>query len=69
MQVFKNSSHIIQMMTKCRESKNMDERVQLLQSINCLLPMGYKIKIPSFVTNDYIDTALSVLEEELDSYN
>lgn len=69
MQVFKNNLQIIQMVKRCRESKNMEERIQLLQSINRLLPMDYEIKIPSFVTNDYIDTALNVLEEKLDSYN
>jgi hypothetical protein len=63
MQVFKNNLQIIQMVKRCRESKNMEERVQLLQSINRLLPMDYEIKIPSCVTNDYIDTPYMYLKK------
>lgn len=43
----------------------MDKRIELLQSINRLLPIGYDLKIPSLFTNDYIDNILYSLEEEI----
>ncbi len=69
MQVFKNNFHIINLMRKCRESENTEERIELLQSINRLLPIGYEIEIPSFITNDYIDVVLNSLEERITSSN
>ena len=56
-------------MRKCRESENTEERIELLQSINRLLPIGYEIEIPSFITNDYIDVVLNSLEERITSSN
>ena len=65
MQVFQNNLQIINLIRRCRETENMNERVGLLQSLNYLLPIGYEIKIPSFITNDLIDKVLSALEEKI----
>jgi len=37
----------------------------MLEHINRLLPKENMIKLPSFITNDYIDKALYLLEERL----
>jgi hypothetical protein len=41
--------------------------VEILERINRLLPVGSMINLPSFITNDYIDRALDLLEERLNS--
>jgi len=41
--------------------------VEILQRINRLLPVENMIKLPAFITNDYIDRTLDLLEERLNS--
>ena len=38
-----------------------------LQRINRMLPVESMIKLPAFITNDYIDRTLDLLEERLNS--
>ena len=49
----------------CLETSDIDKRVEILQRINRLLPVECMIKLPAFVTNDYIDKTLDLLEESL----
>jgi hypothetical protein len=65
MQIFESNLQIINLIRKCREIENMDERIDLLQTINRLLPTEYEIKISSFITNDYVDKVLNTLEEKI----
>jgi hypothetical protein len=46
------------------ETEDINKRTELLQYLNGLLPSEYKVKLPSFITNDYIDKALYLLEEK-----
>ena len=55
----------VELMQSCRDSKDIDKRVEMLERINRLLPKENMIKLPSFITNDYIDKALYLLEERL----
>ena len=43
----------------------MNHKIELVNSINDLLPYGFKIKIPSLITNNHIDRKLYSLEERL----
>jgi len=43
----------------------MNHKLQLVNSIYDELPYGFKIKIPSLITNNYIDQKLYSLEERL----
>jgi hypothetical protein len=43
----------------------MNHKIELVNSINDVLPYGSKIKIPSLITNNYIDRKLYSLEERL----
>jgi hypothetical protein len=43
----------------------MNSKIELINSINDELPYGFKIKIPSLITNNYIDQKLYLLEERL----
>ena len=55
----------VELMQSCMDSKDIDKRVEMLERINRLLPKENMIKLPSFITNDYIDKALYLLEERL----
>lgn len=48
------------------DTEEVDKRMDLLQYLNDLLPTKYKVQLPTFITNDYIDKALYVLEERFD---
>jgi hypothetical protein len=58
---------VTKLVTDCYEEQDMDKRVQILYRINLLLPEPYRIKIPSLITNDYIDIALYRIEENIQS--
>ena len=55
----------LELVQTCIETADIDKRVEILQRINHLLPLESKIKLPAFITNDYIDRALDLLEERL----
>ena len=48
------------------DTEEVGKRMELLQYLNDLLPTEYKVRLPAFITNDYIDKALYVLEEKFD---
>ena len=49
----------------CLDTDEMNHKIDLVNSINDALPYGFKIKIPSLITNNYIDQKLYSLEEIL----
>lgn len=49
----------------CLETEEITKRIDLIYAINNLIPMGLQIKIPTLVTNDYIDQEIYSLEEKL----
>ena len=57
----------LELVQSCIETSDIDKRVKILQRINCLLPVESKINLPAFITNDYIDRTLDLLEERLNS--
>ena len=57
----------LELVQTCIETSDIDKRVELLQRINRLLPEDSIIKLPAFITNDYIDRTLDLLEERLNS--
>lgn len=65
MPILKNNLGLIDLVRRCIEIKEINKRIEMLQSINRLLPIGYEIRIPSFITNDYISKVLYALEEKL----
>lgn len=52
---------------KCNEEFELDKRIQLLQQINSILPQTLQLKIPSLITDDYINIALYRIEEKIQS--
>ena len=55
-------NHLIQL---CLQTKEINKRIELVYAINNLIPVGLQIKIPTLVTNKYIDQKLYLLEEKL----
>jgi hypothetical protein len=54
---------------RSRSEVDIRERIELLNAINSLLPISMRIKIPSLVSNDYIDATLDKIEEEISVYS
>jgi hypothetical protein len=50
---------------KCKDDRDVDSRTEILRRINSILPGSHRVKIPSLITNDYINTVLYRIEEHL----
>jgi len=56
---------LLELVQSCTDISDIDQRVELLELINRLLPIKSRIKLPTFITNDYINKTLDFLEERL----
>ncbi len=63
--MIQNTKYLNNLVDKCREERDIGQRVAILESINCLLPAETKTRIPSFITNSCIDNILSTIEVSL----
>jgi hypothetical protein len=63
--MIQNTKYLNNLVDKCREERDIGQRVAILESINCLLPAETKTRIPSFITNSCIDEILSTIEVSL----
>jgi len=50
---------------QCRYEIDVDKQFELLQKINSLLPKTIRLRMPSLITDDYIRTALDIIDEHL----
>jgi hypothetical protein len=57
--------HLIQQLIEaCNNEHNIDKRIEMLYHINSILTQQHQqLKIPSLITNAYINTALYRIEE------
>ena len=59
-----DQQHIIsQLIEACNNEHNLDKRIEMLYHINSILLKQHQLKIPSLITNAYINTALYRIEE------
>jgi hypothetical protein len=59
-----HQQHIIQQLIEgCNNEHNLDKRIEILYHINSTLLKEHQLKIPSLITNAYINTALYRIEE------
>jgi hypothetical protein len=58
-------SGIHSLVYQCRYEKDVDRQVEILHQINKHLPHYLQLKLPSFFTDDYVRTALDVIEEKI----
>jgi hypothetical protein len=57
------SIRIPQLIEACNNEHNIDKRIEILYHINSILAKQHQLKIPSLITNAYINTALYKIEE------
>jgi hypothetical protein len=50
---------------QCRHEIDVDKQFEILQKINSLLPKTGRLRLPSLITDDYINTALDTIDEYL----
>ena len=61
-----NQSHLLSaLIQQCRYEMDVDKQFALLQKINLMLPKASRLRIPSLITDDYIRTALDIIDEYL----
>ena len=64
-----DQQHIIsQLIEACNNEHDIDKRIEMLYHINSILLKQHQLKIPSLITNAYINTALYRIEECSVSY-
>ena len=51
---------------ECNNEPDVNKKIELLYRINCILPKSYQLNIPSLLTDDYINTALSRIDQTID---
>ena len=56
---------ILELIEECRNEPDIDKRIEILYAINSMLPKPQQLKIPSLITNDYINVALYRIQETL----
>ena len=55
----RNWKNIISKLTEeCSNESDVNKKTYLFYKINSVLPKPYRVNIPSLITDDYIDTAL-----------
>jgi len=63
--MLKNSKQLINLINVSREEKDIGKRWQLLKYINNLVPVEFRVSIPSIISHDCIDQILSAMEEKI----
>ena len=49
---------VSKLIEECSNESEINKKTYLFYKINSVLPKPYRVKIPSLITDDYIDTAL-----------
>jgi hypothetical protein len=61
-QELQHFDNILRSIQKCSQEQNIDRKIQILRFINSLLPNEIQLRIPSLITDDYVESALYNLE-------
>ena len=68
----KANTHLIKVVSKltqkCDYESDIDRKISIFYQINSLLPKKYQLNIPSLLTDDYIDTALFRIYQNMQEY-
>ncbi|HEU4822595.1 MAG TPA: hypothetical protein VFS97_04155 [Nitrososphaeraceae archaeon] len=59
---------ISKLIEQCTSEPDIDKKIQLFHKINSSLPKQYRVNIPSLITDDYIDTALYRIYQNMQVY-
>jgi hypothetical protein len=61
-QELQHFDNILGYIQECNFEQNIDKKIQILRFINSVLPEEIQLRIPSLVTDDYVEFALYNLE-------
>ena len=50
---------------ECNNESDIDKKIQLFYKINSMLPEQYQPNVPSLITDDYIDTTLYRVQQNM----
>ena len=59
---FQHFDKILKLIEKCSGEQDIDKKIQLLNFINSVLPEEIQLKIPSLITDDYVESTLYNIE-------
>ena len=67
--VLTDSTRIVisRLMGECGNESNVDKKIRLFYQMNSILPKQYQINTPHLVTDDYIDTILYKIHQNMQS--
>jgi hypothetical protein len=54
--------NILRSIQQYSQEQNIDKKIQTLRFINSLLPNAIQLRIPSLITDDYVESALYNIE-------
>lgn len=57
--------HLVSLIQRCRDERDIDSQFALLKEINSSLPFHDRIAMPSLVTDDYCRRALEIIEDRI----
>jgi predicted DNA-binding protein (UPF0278 family) len=60
---------ISKLIEECNNELDIDKKSQLFYRINSILPSSYQVSIPSLITDDYIDTTLYRIQQNMQIAN
>jgi predicted DNA-binding protein (UPF0278 family) len=60
---------ISKLIEECNNESDIDKKSKLFYKINFLLPSSYQVGIPSLITDDYIDTTLYRIHQNMQIAN
>jgi hypothetical protein len=63
--MYANNREILNLISKCREIRDVSKKTKLLEYINQMLPAESRIRLPSLITGDGIDNLLSWIEVKI----
>lgn len=50
---------------ECSDESDIDRKIQLFYKLNSMLPISYQVKIPSLLTDDYINAVLYRIHQNI----
>jgi predicted DNA-binding protein (UPF0278 family) len=60
---------ISKLIEECNNEPDIDKKIQLFYRVNSMLPSSYQVSIPSLITDDYIDTTLYRIHQNMQIAN
>jgi hypothetical protein len=62
-------TELLGLIERCREERDMNKKIDILYHINSVISKAFQITLPSFLTDDYIDSILLYyIEQSISSF-